>query len=253
MVRTFLICFIFIGVPLGASERLDAARTTLQEWVAVEKSISKEQNDWRLKEATLLDLIGVLEKESELLVEQNELAQVKLTTADGRRGELLEKESELLGHHEAIDAFLAKMEGEIREMRTQFPQPLSDKLDPFFQRLPKDSSNTTLGIAERMQTVVAVLSEVQKFDGVMTLSQELRELADGDLGEVRTLYLGLASAYYLSPEGGDAGVGYPSDAGWLWESRPELADTIEEAIAIYEGKVQEARFLPLPVSVKGVR
>ena len=248
----FFVVLFFLAVPLFGSEELDLARANLKEWVEVEKSISLEKQSWRNKKEVMLDLIGVLEKESETLRRRiEEMGRVQ-SESDNRREELLKKEASLADSIEAIELFLGKMESQMWALSAWLPQPLLQKLEPFFGRLPNDSEETSLGVAERMQTVVGILSSVHKFDERIILSREIRETRDGDRGEFKSLYLGLASAYYLAPNGASAGVGRPSANGWLWEPAPELADRIEEAMAIHEGIQKEAEFLPLPVRIGGV-
>ena len=250
--NNFFVTLFLLAVPLSGSEELDLARATLKEWVEVEKSISLETQSWRSKEAVTLDLIVVFEKESEALRERIEEMAQMLIESDGRREELLEEMAALADSMKAIELFLGKMEGELWALNAWLPQPLLEKLSPFFGRLPKDSEKTSLGIAERMQTVVGILSSVHKFDESIILSREMRETGDGRRAEVKSLYLGLASAYYLAPNEADAGVGRPSANGWIWEPAPELAGRIGEAMAIHEGVQKEAEFLPLPVQIGGL-
>ncbi|HAT60241.1 MAG TPA: hypothetical protein DCS60_05645 [Opitutae bacterium] len=242
----------FLAVPLFGSEVLDLARANLKEWVKVEKSISLEKHAWRNKKEVMLDLIGVLEKESEALRSRLEEIGRQQGESNNLREELLKKEASLADSIEAIELFLRKMEGQVWALSAWLPQPLVQKLEPFFGRLPKESEETSLGVAERMQTVVGILSSIHKFDERIILSSEIRKTGDGSRGEFKSLYLGLACAYYLAPNGASAGVGRPSANGWLWEPAPELADRIEEAMAIHEGIQKEAEFLPLPVRIGGV-
>ncbi|MCH6256353.1 DUF3450 domain-containing protein [Puniceicoccaceae bacterium K14] len=242
---------LLIGSPLCASEQLDLARTTLQEWVDVEKSISQEMQSWRNEEATTLDLIAIMEKESEALQAQLEELEMNASLSEDSRSELIEEESKVDELRDVVITFLLTMESSVKELKTWLPKPLTDKLQPFYSRIPKDPNTTSLGIAERMQTVIGILSSVHGFDGKISLSREIRELSDGNKGEIQALYLGLASAYYLAPNGADAGYGVPTADGWKWESAPELANKLKEAIAVYEGVEQEARFLALPIAMGG--
>ena len=101
-----------------------------------------------------------------------------------------------------------------------------------------------------MQNVVGILTAIRQFDRTITVTDELRVLNDGAQGEVRSIYIGLGAAYYYTPSGKDAGIGYPGSQGWTWESQPSLRSEIEEVIAIAEQSTSEARFVALPVSVK---
>ena len=243
--------FFFTGIAtVLADERLDRTRSAVSEWVAVEQTISHELLAWKEKEASLKDLISVVAGEIEGLESQLEENRKFSSAADERRAELVKQRDEIEKSAQLIRKFLTKMEARVRVLKAQLPQPVQEKLEPFYQRIPVDASKTSLGIAERMQTIVGILSTVQKFDRLVTVAEEVKPLADGSSGEVKTIYLGLGAAYYLAAGGADAGVGVPGKDGWVWESQPELAKAIQETIAIAEGTSQEARFVPLPINLK---
>lgn len=234
--------------PLVVSASVEETRSVIQEWVAVEKAISQEAVAWREKQQTLETLLLILEREGEEIEKKIE-SQRKLTTVgDTRREELLNREKSLVTYRKSVETFLVGIEGELRTLRPQLPQPLQEKTEGAFQRIPQNPAQTRLGVAERMQAVVGILAEIQNFNDTITLAQELHELEDGSRGEIKTVYLGLGTAYYLMPNGKDAGYGYPTKEGWIWQSRPELASAIEEILAIYSYSTREARFIPLPVT-----
>lgn len=234
--------------PLAGQASVEEARSVIQEWVSVEKAISQEAAAWREKQQTLETLLLILEREGEEIEKKIE-SQRKLTTVgDTRREELLTREKSLVGYRKRVETFLAGIEGELRDLRPQLPYPLQEKTEGAFQRIPQNAAQTRLDVAERMQAVVGILAEIQNFNDTITLSQELHELENGTRGEMKTVYLGLGAAYYLMPDGKDAGYGYPTKEGWVWQSRPELVPAIEELLAIYSYSTREARFIPLPVT-----
>ncbi len=221
----------------------------MQEWVAVEKSISRESESWRSEKASIEDRMLVLGKEVELLGEELKIARMKSNKSNSHRKNLLANEAELHVLHERIETFLVRMEGELLEFAPVLPEPLESKLLPMIQRIPLKQDIGSLGVAERMQTVVTILAEIQRFNGGISLSVDLREQSDGSYGEAKTLYLGLASAYYIIPSTGEAGFGWPEENTWVWQVRPELKNSILDAMEIYEGATQEARFVALPIEV----
>ncbi len=93
--------------------------------------------------------------------------------------------------------------------------------------------------------VLGILNEVNKANGEITVTFEVRELAGGKPSEVRVLYVGLAQAYYVSASG-EAGIGRPSPAGWVWEPSKAVANDVLTALEIVQGKHTPA-FVPLPV------
>jgi hypothetical protein len=114
--------------------------------------------------------------------------------------------------------------------------------------MPADSANTKVSLAERYQNVLGILNELTKLNNEVTLVSEIRTLSSGKPAEVKTLYVGLAQAYYVSGSG-EAGLGRPGPTGWQWENAPRLAADILQAIEVLQGKAPP-QFVSLPVKMK---
>ena len=235
---------------LSATEALESARNTVKEWVATEKAISLEAAEWLQKEALLHDLIGVTRTEITTLEKSIQEIKETATAADASRANLVTEQEALAEGRARITQFLIKIEPQLLALRPALPAPLSEKLQSVFQRIPNDPQNPALGIAERMQTVVSILTTINKFDQVITVHEELRTLDDGTTSEVETVYIGLGAAYYRTRSGKDAGSGSPGPDGWVWQSQAELEPAISEVIAIASNSTQEARFVALPVQLQ---
>ena len=234
---------------VSADERLSDARDAVTQWVEVEKTLSREAADWRAKRAHLADLLSVAKQEIETLRAQIDDSRETATVGDKRRAELVARRDKLSGTAAAIAGFLKPAESRLRELKKRLPPPLQERLTPFYKRLPANSEETTLGLAERMQTVVGILSSIQKFDTAVTIDEAVRELSDGSSGEVRTIWFGLGAAYYISAGGVDAGIGIPTADGWEWKSQPQLAEAIQKVLQAADGQARETGFTPLPVKV----
>jgi len=228
----------------------ETVRTTVKEWVSIEKTISAEAAEWSEKRMLLDELLNLANIEIETL--QSSIAEIESTqtAADTDRKKLLAAQDVLNENHTIIRRFLESIEPKLQAIKARLPSPLVEQLEPFYRKLPDNSKETTLGIAQRMQTTVGILTTIQTFDSTISINDEIRDFENGVQGEVRTVYIGLSSAYYYAPAGDDAGIGYPSAASWIWESQPSLHSDIAEVIAIAEQSASEARFITLPVSLK---
>ncbi|MFP4283585.1 MAG: DUF3450 family protein [Opitutales bacterium] len=228
---------------------LETARSTIQEWATAEKAISREAAEWEAQKTLLRDLIAVEAERIERLEGELATYETGLSASHEERAALLDQQEALQVHSAATERFLARIEGDLRDLRPRLPEPLQNDLAAIYARLPGAAASTTLSLGERMQTVVTLLGRVRQFDSRLTVTESIRALPGG-MGEasVRTLYLGLAHAYYLAP--GDAGIGRVGPEGWIWESRPEFADAIREALLLAEGEALEPKFVDLPVTVE---
>lgn len=234
---------------VGRAADVGDTRTTLEEWVLVEKTISTEREEWLEEKSTTEDLIGLLRAESETLKAQLEQAKSATTQSEERRGELLEDKAQLEQVAVTLKGKIDQYESAIREMQPVFPAPLMERIRPLLQRVPQSGRPTTLSLGQRMQNVVGILSEIDKFNGSVNLFTEVQELPDGRSAEVQVLYFGLGAAFFADASGNYAGVLVPGDTGWAPSIRPDLADSINAAIDQHQ-RLDQAAFLQLPFEVK---
>src|ERR1043166_3721217 len=223
-------------------------RDTLSEWVKTQQLISKEKKEWREGKEMLQARIELMQTEIATLDE-------KIKQAEGNAGEAEKKKVELLAQSDTLKAAttslgqsVAELETKLRRLFQVVPEPIQVKLNPLYQRMPTDPNNTKVTLPERYQSILGILNEINKLNGEITLATEIRPLADAKPAEVKTLYVGLGQAYFLSPKG-EAGVGRPSDAGWKWESANRSASDIAEAISVLQGK-GTPKFISLPVHIQ---
>jgi predicted nucleic acid-binding Zn-ribbon protein len=228
--------------------QMKASREALAKWVETQQIIAKEKKDWQTGREMLSSRISLVKGEIADVEEK-----MKDTTSAG--AESVQKKSDI-AHEEAtlkeaaavVAARTAGLEKDIKALMPRLPEPIKAKVEPLVARMPADPEHTQISVAERLQNVVGILNEVGKFNGEITLATEVRTLADGKPSEVRTIYVGLAQAYYVSASG-EAGVGRPSDNGWTWESKKDLAKEVQHAVEILQTKAKPA-FVPLPVAIR---
>jgi hypothetical protein len=149
----------------------------------------------------------------------------------------------------AIRNSLAQLEKRVLGQYKSFPDPLRERIEPLYKRVPTTPAAARLSLGERMQNIIGILSEVDKFNSAVTVVSEIKKADDGKEVAVRTMYLGLGAAYYVDKSGTTAGVGVPGDDGWQWTARNDLAPKIAKLIYIYEN-ASAAEFVPLPVTIK---
>ena len=227
---------------------LDETRVTLNKWIETQQIISKERNDWQQGKEILQGRIELVGKEVGILKDRIKQSEAAVEESNKKRDELIAENDALKASGTQLGEAVTLMEGQLRKLMTQMPEPVATKLTPLIQRIPADPSNTRVTVAERFQNVLAVLSELNKANSELAISYEIRKFADGSSGEVQVIYIGLAQAYYISPRG-DAGIGRPGEDGWTWTPAPEAASAILSTLEIIQGKESPA-FVPLPITIK---
>ena len=227
---------------------LDETRLTLSKWIETQQIISKERNDWQQGKEILQGRIELVGKEVGILKDRIKQSEAAVEESNKKRDELIAENDALKASGTQLAEAVTLMEGQLRKLMKQMPEPVTQKLTPLIQRIPADPSNTRVTVAERFQNVLAVLSELNKANSELAISYEIRKFADGSSGEVQVIYIGLAQAYYISPRG-DAGIGRPGEDGWTWTPAPEAASAILSTLEIIQGKESPA-FVPLPITIK---
>jgi hypothetical protein len=243
------------ALPAAASETatdarlLETSRDSLAKWVEVQQILSEEKRDWLIGKEVLLQRIALLESEIEALQDKTRETRKSVTTADEKRGELLDGNDALKDASGSLSESIGGLEAKTALLVAQAPDPVRERVAPLSQRLPTDPADTELSLGERYQNVIGILNELNKFNRDITVTSEFRTLADGTTAEVSVLYLGLGQAYYVNAGAGLAGVGRPGPDGWQWDAADNLAGPVAEAIAILKNEKPPA-YVPLPVRIQ---
>ena len=253
--KTKLLLGLTFGVaaltqPATAASDLQGTRDVLEQWVETNQLISAEKNDWQLEKAILEDTKTLLSSELERLNQALEELEASATAADEDRTKLAAEKEELSAGSAVVEANIGDLETQMKKIVKTLPAPLVEKLKPLIRRLPDDSENTKLSLGERVQNIVGILSQTDKFNTTITLESEARELDNGKTVQVSTMYWGLATAYYVDDSGTYAGVGYPTADGWEWPEVKDAGPQIKQLLEIYDGSSPEIQFVDLPASIK---
>ncbi len=227
---------------------LEETRLKMDKWIETQQIISKESKDWQQGKNILDGRLELVKKEMAVIEEKNKLAETSLAETGKKRGELIAENDQLKATGAQLAGTITGIETDIRQIYRQLPEPIQTKLQPLHQRIPADPAKTTVSTAERFQTVLGILNELNKANNDISISYEVHNLASGKPAEVKVIYVGLAQAYYVSARG-EAGIGRPADDGWKWEPSRTSAREILVAQEILQGK-QTPAFVPLPVKIQ---
>lgn len=246
--RWMLVPFALAVATAGSAssnEAVSEAQEVIRRYVDARQAISRELQRWQEQELLLTQTVDLLEQELELLAARSKEYEEVATKADLERSELDAENQALLDLSDKIRQRLIPLEIRVKELGKGFAAPLRKTLEPVFARMPEDPEATQASLGSRLQNLVAILTEADRFNGRVTLVAEIRDTRDGRV-EVQTLYLGLGGALFVDAAASTAGVGHPGPDGWTWEEKPQLADTIRQAVSMYRNE-QQADFVRLPL------
>jgi hypothetical protein len=241
-----LACLDLHAAP--AEDLLGETRSLIQEWVKTEQLVSLEKRQWTEEKSSLSDILTILTAEQRELNNQISLAQDIASRADEERAELVDQLSSYQEISEILRVRISDYERQLLLLTTALPETLRKELAPRFARLDSSNQASSFSLSERAQTVLNIMSEIERFDMKLTLTTEIINNSQNEPLEVRVLYFGLSRAFYVNDNGTLGGYGVPSETGWQWQSEPELSASISRALDIYETRITP-QLIALPMQV----
>lgn len=245
--------FAFASVVIVSAETpadpLDQTRSTIEKWVETRQLISKTRNEWQADKEILEQNIALFERELKAVDQSIEKTSGVSAQAEKERAE---QEETLKASTAALDegkAFAAEFEKKLGAAVPRLPAPLQDILKPLLNKLPAPGAETKMASTERIQTLVGILNEIDKFNNAISIFAEKRKNGAQQEVSVQTVYVGLGSAYFVNDAGDFAGLGTPGQQGWEWTIKPEIAPAVQNVVRIYRSE-QPARFIALPAAIK---
>jgi len=232
-----------------AAKNIESTRATLTRWVESQEIIAKERKEWQQSKELLTSRIDVVRREIEMVQSQLGTARKERGDAGQARTDVQKQIDVVQGTTKSLQTEITELESSARKLYRALPESLTEKIKPLYDRMPGDAAAASrVSMAERFQNVLGILAEVTRLNSEITVATEIRPLSDGRPSEVRTVYLGLGQAYYVSA-GGEAGIGRPGDVGWVWTPTPGLARNINDVLEVLQNKASP-HFVPLPVSIQ---
>jgi hypothetical protein len=247
--RLPLLCLVAASAAFAESNDratgLQSTRDILARWVETQEITSAERKDWQQASQVLTSRIEMLRREVALVEEQLGEARTEQSGAAAARAEVVKERDALLATTRRLGGHVEDLENGTRRLYEGLPPALTEKVKPLYERMPKAEAAGSITLAERFQNVLGILGELNRLNADVTVVTEIRALADGRPSEVRTIYAGLAQAWYISAAG-EAGYGRPSPRGWEWKADASLAPKVNDVLEVLQNKASP-HFVPLPV------
>lgn len=235
-----------------AAKPADTTRATLERWVEARKQTSKAKNDWRVEKEALEERIDVVRRQIATLKDRIAETERSIGAADQQKVALQADGEKIQRTTGILEAGVAALESQVRELLTRLPEPIRQKVAPLSQQfavVDDASKQKKLSVGARFGNVLGVLNLVQKWNNEVSVTSEVRALPDGTTAEVACIYFGIGQAFYVTPKGDAAGVGVSTKDGWKWTPRNDAAKAIQAAIDVYQSKAMAA-FVALPFQVQ---
>src|SRR5690606_24846053 len=151
-------------------QQVNIARETISKWVETRQVMAATRSAWESDREVLRQSIEMFEKELAAVNEQFEESGSGSEQIEKERKALLVEQEDLEEARRRVAELLAPLESRLKSLCESLPAPLLSKLEPLLARIPEDPAATQFSTGERMQTVVGIISEVEKFNGSITVN-----------------------------------------------------------------------------------
>jgi hypothetical protein len=242
---------ILLGLitPVGRAAGLGDVRGPLEQWVQARQTIARTRADWLRDKEMLGQSLALLQRELASVRDQTAKLDTNLTLVAEQRAAATLERGRYQAAVEVARSRLGELEARLKKLARVFPPVLMTTVQPLLNRFPADPAATNVAIVPRVQALVTLLNEVDKFDAKVTTIEETRATPDGRAIAVTVVYLGLGQAWFVNQAGDCAGTGVPGPDGWEWTVRNELAPQLTSALKMYRNELP-AEFLALPVQIR---
>ncbi len=242
------------GFSVHADEERDL-RATVQQWLDTMAAVQKEEDEWTRDKEILQNHRAGLKAEIDTLTRQLKDAQGKAGQANKEEADQLKKKEGFTSAQQALSDEVIKLENRMASILHLIPPPLkeADKVKAALMQLEKtlatkDRSDMT-GVPGRLQTVLILMKEMEKFQSTITVRKAFQKASDGKEYEMQIIYLGLAKAYSVNATGTIAQVGEPTPEGWTFQEDNSIATHVRTLVDTTTGD-GDAQFVNIPLSIR---
>lgn len=221
-------------------------RQRVREWVLLTEELAATRTDWQERQAVMDDRIRLLQAQIEQLTAAAGQADEQLDAARDQLDAVDERASVANAALTDLSAPVRRAESKARELLDRLPEFLLDSLTipDTVGSTPEDGKPEQW--PARLKNALGVIEDIQGMSA--QLHEGRMSVPVGEDGmEMQVLFLGLAQAFGVTPDGSVAAVGRWEDGRWRWRESPESAGVIRTALAIRRGD-KPASFVSLPLA-----
>lgn len=221
----------------GEADLLQKSEMLFREGLALEQLMVREKSEWREEKMWLEQQIALYERELARL-EESYLAEEE--ALNELRGDVQEQEANFAGWTAELEAgrvFLEQEQEAMRALLSDLPMRLPDSWRAWQSRLDRENQATVEDLRSGTQLIVAILLELDRWDGQTRVTREELVLGGEDFS-AEVMWLGLSQAFYRLPHGEGAGRGFRVDGVWQWEPLDgRAAQEVSRLFASWDGPV----------------
>ena len=234
--------------PAAAQEtsNLDTLDGLVGQWLALRTTIAEENRSWQARKAQWESEIQLLATEQ--LTLEKEIAENAdfASSAEKEQAEILKRRDAMEAELEQLEQTIGRAETNLKQWKLRIPPGLNPTLSESFRALENAEQQS---LTTRAQNVITLYSQIELLQQSFHATREMLDTGKGARRQVDILYIGLARGFAVSPNTDWAAIGLPTDQGWKWIARPELAPKIRRALEIFNHE-ETAELVTLPMKAE---
>ena len=153
-----------LSVSLFGENLVNETRSTIDQWVETRQIISKESSEWDIEKGLLEKTYALLTSEVARLDSELKDLKESASASDEERGSLAAEKESLKAASKVVASSIGSLESSLKAIIPSLPAPLIEKIRPLIRRLPDDPQKTDLSLGQRVQNIVGILSQTDKFN-----------------------------------------------------------------------------------------
>ncbi|WP_102798403.1 DUF3450 family protein [Bowmanella denitrificans] len=230
-----------LALPAWA-DKAQSRDKLVQQWLSLEQQKAALQSDWQQQKPVLAQRMTLLEAEKQQLQALLANSQQGSSQVQVKRAELLAQQSELEQQQVNARLQVKQLNAQLDGLASRLPPPLQTAWAQEQEGLSDDADTSAL-----LQVALAKLDKLYAFDSRVSLYEMPVTTPTGQQVLVKQLYLGITTAWFVSPDGAISGQGRSEDDGWQWHFGDQ-GQAILRAVEVFEKK-RQAELVPMPVQL----
>ena len=227
---------------------MGAVEQAAAEWVKARVETTRIETEWSTQRQLLESTVNGLTERALSLETKRDYLQAKTAKDREELAALAAVDKASVSNLQAVEGRVMAMSTRLLQLRHSLPPRLSTALEMSYRSL----ATPALGVSERMQLNITILTRCAQFNRTITCEKEVLDVAGSGNSELlEVVYWGLSHGYALNRSAGLAWLGSPGPQGWKWESRPDAAGAVAKLIAIHDDKA-DPDFVTAPARVSDV-
>lgn len=244
---------LFLSLAAGPAEEpgsvsLGDLDALTGRWIELRGQLAEESRLWENRKTRWEEEIRLLREESEILKQELAAGRDFRTSYEEERTQQLARAEQAASELRRLEEVLEKTVRELTRLFPIIPESLGQSLPLDAAELTAEKSGENARV-RRSQELLAVLSGLEAMQNRFHVERERIETG-GQRRQVDVLYLGLARAWAVSPDGTWAGIGRPGETGWEWTAGGVDPLQVQKALQVHNRQIT-AELVPLPLHISG--